>query len=256
MSLQEILEQIKANKVFAEENTDSGPAETLSARRGRKKQAQEKIKLLKEEYMRELMRGAMFTLVTGAEKDALIDGAVKLGCFSVETDSFYKDLVGRLPESLLSGRESISSLFDILGRHLEDMAMELGVLSYPQLIFKQGYRKSISSKEDVVELVKTAINDQVGGEFVGLHAVKSILEKAIESGHASRVTPIFMNTKDAQLVVDLVPALKRLTPNVFVVTVGRAQRFVKSLPGAISVKDVNEEKVKEVLTTIKNSIKK
>jgi hypothetical protein len=45
MSLQTVLAEIKKVKVFADEDTSTGEASTLNARRGRKNQAVEQLKL-------------------------------------------------------------------------------------------------------------------------------------------------------------------------------------------------------------------
>lgn len=49
MALQNVLEEMKKIQPFVAEDTDSGPVETLTARRGRKRQAIERMKLLREE---------------------------------------------------------------------------------------------------------------------------------------------------------------------------------------------------------------
>lgn len=257
MSLEKVLEQIKTVKPVANEDVDSGPAETLAGRRGRKRQAQDTLKRLREEYANELLRGSLFILVTGAARDEFSSAASEsFGCFASDPESFYRELADRVSPVLYNGKEGTAGLFDVVGRHLEDKALEIGILGYPQMIFKQHYNRHIATKDDFVGLLKQAINEQVGGEIVGIHAVRSVVDTAIEKGHSAKVTPIVLNTSDDKLAIELLSALERLTPRVFLVVAGEASKQLKSVDGAIVLNDGEKETVKKVLKTIKGSLKK
>lgn len=257
MSLNKIIEEIKEVSKVANEDSEAGPLETLAGRRGRKKKAIETLKTLKTKYTQELLRTALFIVVTGAAKDSFSSVASdSFGCFSLDPEDFYRDLASRIPESLYIGKESASSLFDIVGRHLEDKAMEIGIVGYPMMLFKQQYRRSISSKEDFVSLIKQAINEQVGAEIIGINAASVLTDKAIKKEHGAKFTPILLTTNDEKLAIDLLPALSRLTGNVFLVAAGKASKSLKSLEGAILVKDASPETVEEALKTIKSSLRK
>lgn len=255
MSLTTILSEINSLKPFVNEDVDSGPIETMTARRGRKRQAEDNLKRLREQYIQDLLRSSVFILVTGAARDEFAAVAnEKFGCFSANPEGFYNELAARFPEGLL-GREAPASLFDILGRHLEDVANDMGVLGYPQMIFKAHYDRPVTSKTELVQLIKAAINEQVGGELAGVYAVRSIADKAIELNHDAPITPIVLATDDEKLVTDLSDALTRLTPRVFVATAGKTTKTAKAL-ATVSVKEATEETVLEALTTIKSNLKK
>jgi hypothetical protein len=253
MSLQKILEQIKTNLPFAEEDVDSGPVETLNGRRGRKRTAQETVKRLTEEYTAEIMRSAVFFLVTGTERDEFTKHAVEgFRCFTSDAEEFYRDLANRIPEALYSGKESVANLFDVVSRHLEDKAGEMNIIGYPMLMFKNDYRRAINGKEDFVQLLKRAINDQVGGEMVGIQAVRSIAPKAIKAGHKEKITPIVLSVDD-QLAKDLEGSLNRLSPHVFTIVAGEGQALNE---GTTVVSEVNDKSVGKTLKTLRASIKK
>jgi len=257
MSLATILEEIKKLKPLSEEDVDQGPMSTMSGRRARKRQAIESLKDFKESYIEELTRSAVFILVTGTNRDAFTStSAEQFGCLAANPDDFYVDLANRVSPILYQNKESVSSLFDVVGRYLEDKAQEMHVIGYPQLLFKQEYQGTIKNKEDFVKLIKRAINGQVGGELAGLHAVRSLADTAIANGHSAKVTPIILNTSDEMLVAELVPALERLTRSVFVVVCGKASKAVKSIEGTLIVKDGTKELVEQTLTLIRNSVKK
>jgi len=258
MSLSKVIEQIKAAKVFAEEDVNSGPAETLNGRRGRKNQAIEQLKLLKNQYKTELTETAVFIVVTGEKRAAFATAAVEnFKCFTANPNEVYEDLASRIPPALYQGKESVAGLFDVLGRHLEDKAQELGIIGYPQMIFRQSYRATLKSKEDLVDLVRTAINDQVGPEIVGIQTVNSLLDAAIKEGHGARVTPIVLSTDNESLALSLEKSLGRLKPKgVYMVVAGKGSKALKAVEGAFFVKDPTPEVVEQTLKTISGSVKK
>lgn len=257
MSLASVLEQIKKVKPFAEENVDTGPAETLNGRRGRKRQSIEQLRELKLQYRDDLRRSAVYILVTGSNRDAFSETATKeFKCFSADPEAFYKDLASRIPPALYRGKESIAGIFDIVGRHLEDKALELGLSQYNQLVFRQGYSQAVHNIEDLTNLIKTAVNEQMGGEIVGINAVHELTDEAIKQEHAKKNTPIILNSGDEKLVLDLSDSLERLTSKVFLVISGKGTKALNAVEGVLKVKDVTNDSVENMLTTIQNSIKK
>lgn len=257
MSLNKVIEQIKSAKVFAEEDVNSGPVETLNGRRGRKNQAIEQLRILKNQYKTELMESAAFIIVTGEKREAFqYTAAEEFKCFVTNPNEFYEDLARRIPTSLYQGKESVSGLFDILGRHLEDKAGELGIVGYPQMIFRQNYRSVLKNKEDLVDLVREAINDQVGPEIVGIQAINSLLNTAIDKEHAAKVTPIILSTDNDELALYLEKSLDRLHPRgVFLVVAGKGSKTLRATKGALLVKDPTPESVEQTLKTISAATK-
>lgn len=252
MSLAKVLEELKQVSQFANEDVESGPRETLVGRRGRKNQAIERLKTLKFEYQASLMESAAFIVVTGEKSKEFTSVAVEnFKCFSANPNDFYEELAGRIPPTLYQGKESVSNLFDILGRHLEDKAQELGIIGYPQMTFKQQYRVTIKNKNDLVDLVRQAINDQVGSEIVGLQAINSLTDEAISKNHSGKTTPVILETANEALALDLVKTLNRLKPKgVFLVVSGRGTKNLKAVNGMIAVKDPTNENVEKALTSI------
>lgn len=246
MSLETTINEIKAVNVHANAEVTDQPLETLPGRRARKKAAQERLKSLTETYRQELLNSSMFILVVGNERTEFVEKATGFGVFAADTDSFYKDLAARIPETLFMGKESSANLFDVISRHLEDKAMELGMLAYPQLIFKQEYRGLISTREDLTRVIKRAISTQVGAEVSGIQAVKSITTKAIELGHSSRITPIMLAVDDEASVSSLMSGLLRLTRLVFVVGAGET-----SVTNALIVEKVTSGTVTKAMKVLR-----
>jgi hypothetical protein len=256
MSLSQVLEQIKKVKPLAEEDISSGPRETYAGREGRKRNAVEQLGTLKEQYIDELRMSAVFILVSGSNKEDFANIAQsEYKCFKADPEGFYKDLANRLPEELYTHKTPTANLFDVMGRHLEDKANEMKIVGYPQLIMKNKYQRAVKSREDFVSLIKEAINDQVGSEIAGIHAIRSIADTAINSDHGSKMTPIVMATDDETLALDLKNTLGRLGSQVFLVAAGKGSKTIKSTEGAFTLKEVNTKSVENVLTNVKSLCK-
>lgn len=257
MSLIKTLEEIKKHTAYANEDVESGPIETLNGRRGRQRASVESIKLLRRQYSDELLRSAVFILTVGTDRESFEQIARDNGnCLFSKADSFYSDLANRIHPTLYAGKNPGANLFDVVGRHLEDKARELGMIEYPQLLYKNTYARMVQSPEEFAVLLKQAITEQVGGEVVGINAVRELTEAAIAKGHTASATPILLSTEDSKFAVELIPHLERLTPRVFLVVAGKAPKQLKTMQGAIVVKEASSESVEVALTQIKNNLKK
>ena len=256
MSLEKTLKEIKALKPFAEENTDIGPIETMSGRRGRKNQAIEQLRQLKLTYKRDLMNSALFLIVVGSERAQFeeITTNKKFGLFAANPEEFFQDLSSRIPAALYAGKESVGNIFDVLGRHLEDKANELDIVGYPQLIFKESYAGTLGGPEAFTKLVKRAVSDQMGAEVVGIQAVNSILDKAIDKNHAGKTTPIVMTTDDLAFASKLSGDLNRLSPRVFLVQAGTLEGTTLG-DDVVKLEEVNQKTVADALAKINRSFR-
>lgn len=257
MSLQSTLEEIKKVKAFAEEDVNSGPIETLNGRRGRKAQAIEQLKRLKRDYKQSLMQNTVFIVSTGSGRDEFEKTATEeFGLFSANPEAFYSDLANRVPQSLYVGKEGVSNIFDVLGRHLEDKMMELDINEYNQLLFKAEYAKQVNSVEEFTQLIKQAINKQIGAEIAGVQAIDSLVDQAIAKNHSDKITPVVLSTGDEQFALDLVRDLERLTTRVFLSVTGKSTKTLKSVDGALLLKDASKENVQAALTEMRKNLKK
>lgn len=258
MSLDTIIKEMKTLKPLAEEDPNSGPAETMVGRRGRINQAIQRLGDLRREYAESLLQSAVFIIVAGAKRsefEAIATGE-KFGLFSSDPESFYTDLANRVHPTLYTGNASPSNLFDVLGRHLEDKMREVGVEQYNQIIFREKYITKMSNAQEFAQVIKAAINEQIGSEIVGIQAANSIVEKAIAGGHSAKTTPIVLSTGDVNLALLLSSDLGKLTPRVFLVNAGKSTKELRSVEEAINLKEVTEDSVKATLDQIKNSIRK
>jgi hypothetical protein len=254
MSLKSILAQIQEQQALATQDTEGGNPATLRTRQGMQRQAKEQLVGLELQYTEEILNNCTFILVNGDAKESFADiAAADFGCFSADPEAVYKELANRVPPELYLGSNNPIEAFDVLSRHLEDLANELAIQSYPLLQWNQNYSGAIATKEDFVALVKKAINEQVGSELVGIYTISKLVPKAIAAAHASQVTPIILPTNDDLLISDLSTNLERFGTRSFVVTAGKT-KGKKTTSGSIVVKQANDESVREALSTIRGQL--
>lgn len=254
MSLQGTLKEIKEVSVRARAEVSPEPRETLTARRGRQKRAEETLKELRKTYRDELTASAVFIIVTGSGSKEFRDLSAASKCFRADPETFYNAIIEEIPAEIY-GREGVASLFDMATRRLEDHAMEIGVNSYPQMQFKREYQKQIKSREDFLSVIKKAVNDQVGAEMVGIQAINDLVDIAIDQNHKGKDTPIILATTDESLAVALDKGLQRLTRKVYLVAAGEFTP-VAGMGVDFEVPEVTESSVKKVHKTIITSLKR
>jgi hypothetical protein len=215
-----------------------------------------RLKDLKEEYITELRTSAVFILVSGSGKDQFAEIAKnEFKCFTADPEGFYKDLANRLPVTLYNQKTPPSNLFDIMGRHLEDKATEMKIEAYPLMVFKAKYQKACNGKEDFVQLIKEAVNDQMGSEIAGIHVVRELADEAIQAGHGGKLTPIILATDDEKFALDLKSNLGRIQSRAFLVAAGKGAKTIRSTEGAFTVKEVTNESVENILTNIRKLVR-
>jgi hypothetical protein len=270
MSLSNILKEIAVNRPTAAMDVTLGTPGTYGGRVGLKRAATEALKRLKLQYRNELMESAVFIVVTGSDRDSFtsLASADTFECFSADPEEFYKDLASRINPTLF-GREGVRNLFNIAGNVLEDKCLELDIGSYNMLRFNEKYNSAVNKVEDFLPLIRNAINDQVGPEIVGINALHSIVDRAINKSHSASVTPVVLNTTDEKFALDLyknLPELVKQGPltagqlqakrknKAFLVVAGKASKALRSTEGAVLVKSVSEESVGEALTAIRSKI--
>jgi hypothetical protein len=270
MSLSNILKEIDTNRPNAEMEVTMATPSTYGSRVGVKKAATEAIKRLKVQYRKELMESTVFIIVSGPESEEFTKLASNeaFECFSSDPEEFFKDLTSRISPTLF-GRENVRNLFNIAGNILEDKANELDILSYNGLSFNEKYNRSVKDAQDFVPLIRSAINDQVGPEIVGINAIYSIVDKAINKNHSAEVTPLILNTSDEKFALELYKNLPELVIKgalsverhaakkklkAFLVVAGKASKPLSTTPGAVLVKSVTEESVGKALAAIRSKI--
>jgi len=265
MNLSNILNELEKNRPNADLELQTGNPSTYGARLGIKRAATEAVKRLTIDYRNELLTSAVFIVTTGKDRDQFNELASSdvFGCFSSDPTSLFKELTSKI-DTKLYGRESTRALFGMVANALWDKAIDLDIAQYDPLSFNEKYNRGVANVEELTDLVKSAFLDQVGSEMVGINAVHSIAQNAIDKKHTGSTTPVILSTSEEKFALDLYQNLKRhrlpdgtyrgLSDKVFLVVAGKGSTNLKGAKDSILVKNVSEETVGEALATVRNKL--
>jgi hypothetical protein len=250
-TLNKIVDDIKKNKALAEEQIDeNSDPRTVKSRIGRKNSAKEKLRLLYRDYKKTLINKMAMLLVTGSKAEEFCEIAQADGnMFLASADNVYEDLSSRIPESIIKRGMKSAAIIDIIGRHLEDKANELDIASYPALVYKTKYEKKIEDQKDLLALVKTLINNEVGSELVGLDVLEQVTMQAVNDMFNGKVLPVVVLLKDDTIVDDVAEGLKKIgTVSVVLAGAGTTPK------NSSKVSDVTKEQVFSVLKKMQKQV--
>jgi hypothetical protein len=213
--------------------------------------AKENLKGLYYTYKNELQKRIIFIMVNGKSSkkfaETFLDSGLSGASFSAE--EFYTNIIDRIAPEVYTNKSLSNSMVEIIGAHLEDRAMEIGVNGYPALLYKSEYAAHINNKEELVDVFAKMLNEQVGGEFVGVDYLDQATSKAVKEEFTGKVLPIIVHSQNNELLNSLAKDFyERLTPNVFTVTAGIA-------PKEISEQSLTTVTGKITKTSITNTIK-
>lgn len=252
-SLKQISDEIKKQRNIASMDPGQDP-QTRRVRQGNIMQAKEKLKDLMLSYRKQLLSNAVFIIATGDESEKFANIAEeKYSCFSVNVEDFYQELIAKVPTVLYENKISSGNLFEHIGTALEDKARDLDIVSYPALIFESKYKKQLKDKSDLLALTKSAINDKIGSEIVGIDAMNKISEKVMSSELSGKKIPVVLYTGDQDRIEELAKGLKRsLTRNTFIISAGEVNEKVKTVSFDTVEKVTQKAVEKTLLNLIKN----
>jgi hypothetical protein len=255
LSLKELGKEIKKQQAVA----DSDPGQDIHTRRhrlGNIAQAKERLEGLRLEYRKQILANAIFIVVTGKEAKKFASIAEKsCGCFSVNSDDFYKDLIENVPAALFEGKTSSGNLLEFISNNLEEKARSLDIVSYPGITMESKYKKVLKDEKDLLALTKAVINEKVGSELVGIDAAQRITAKLLKSKNAGKKVPIVLQTNDSSIVEELAKGLKRsLTRKTFIISTGDELEEKVLNISFDTVAEVTEESVEKSLLKLNKSL--
>lgn len=241
-SFESLIKDIEKNRklAMAEIPEDADPR-TLTTRIGHKKRAKQNLEDLFADYRSHVTENSVFILPKGKNSDTFTSIAKEeFSCFEVDGDEFYNVIADGVDKRYYENQVSSPSLFDIFMGVFNDVCDDIGVISYPILNFEAKFSTRLTSREDLVKLIKRAFNEKVGSEMVGIYVVNKVAKMAIESGYSGTTIPIVIHTEDKELSDELSTGLKRVSPNVFQISTAKKQE---------------SKTVQDVLVKIKKSLK-
>ena len=255
LSLKELGTEIKKQQKIA----DSDPGQEPNTRRmrlGNITQAKEKLQGLKLEYRKQIMANAIFIVVTGKDAKKFASVAEKsCGCFSVNAEDFYKDLLVGVPSELFLNKTASGNLLEFISNNLEEKARSLDVVSYPGIAMESKYKKVLKDEKDLLALTKLVVNEKVGSEMVGIDAAARISAKLLKSKNSGKKVPIVIQASDSAIVEDLAKGLKRsLTRKTFIISTGAEVEEKIANISFDTVAEVTEESVEQSLLKLNKSL--
>jgi len=247
-----LIEEIKRQRQFAEDTLEDATPQTIKARKSRKLNAQMRLKELFFEY-RQAIRSKVFAIIViGSETDEFERIASSIsGLQGLDADAFYEELVSKMDERLFTQKEQNAYLIQIASRYLEDIARDIGVISYPQIIYKQKYDGRTSTRQEALKLIKRVINEQVGAEMAAIFLIDQAVRTAYEHDIDAKVHPLLIKVKDdGESLPTLLSSLKTLGNKSIVVSAGNS-----SADAEMKLDEVNEKSVLDILKKIKKKLK-
>jgi len=197
MNIQSLMNQIKEKTVLASDDLKSANNNTRPVREAAKKAAEESLMGLKNDYRKLLLSSAVYLVATGPQLDELVEVAKNnQKCFTAEADALYEKVLAKVDPRAYENKQFVPSILNSLSNSLEEIALECGIQSYPMLRFRPEYSKTITSKAELLDIVKDAVNVNVGGEMAGIYTVSKLLDQIVNREHSDSFTPILLTTKD------------------------------------------------------------
>lgn len=253
MNIQNLVKQIQEKTLAANDNLEDATNSTRAMREGNRRAARESLADLKQEYRKQLLTSASYVVVSGSQSKEL-EAAIESESLALTVDSeeFYQELLSKIDERSYMNRPVDGTFFNALANSIEDIAREIGIKSYPQILFKSEYHQIISSKDQVLKLLKLIVNKDLGSELIGIHAVNKVMDKALKREQADSFTPLFLTAEDKTLALALSNDLGRLSSNVFLVCAGKTSKSLKNVQNSLSIDEVNKETIEQLLEAIRS----
>lgn len=255
--LKQILEEIKKNQALANMDPESAPRETAAVYRGKITRAKENLGNLFYKYKNELQKRVIFIMVNGKSSKKFAETMTKnYPGIDFRAEDFYTNIVDQVDTQNYMNKTLSNSLVDILNAVVDNRCLEIGVTGRPVLLYKEKYNTVLKSKEDLVKVFSRMVNEQVGGEFVGIDLLDQAATKAAREGFAGKVMPIVVHSQNNDLLNELKKDFhQRLTPNVFTVTAGIASKEVSSQSTITVTGKITKKSIEETIKKIKAELR-
>lgn len=248
MSLEKILKQINEEKEVALMDLDTVSPRALTYKKGQVNSAKARLEGLYIEYKNELLKRAIFILVTGEDNAKFANIAEnEYKCFSLDGKVLFKEIVNEISPEIYEGKTMNAPIFDVISNVLEDKMKKLDVMSYNSLIFDTRYQRVVKTKGEMIDLVGQAIGGIIGAEVIGLDALERITLQAVNSNYKSGIVPILLHSDDESFIVGISDSLRKLNPRVVRVAAGKTKNDINAL---IKLDDSSEAQVGKALKEI------
>lgn len=218
-----------------------------------KKQAKIKLENLFLQTQKAVLENAVVMVVSGDKAEEVASVASEeFDVYAYNGNELCQDLIKEIPPTNYLGRALNPSTVDIASALLETIAMNIGILNYSPLIWKNSMAGSvIKNASDLEKELDRLIGDFVGYDFVSAYVINKTTTKVIEENYQGTSVPVMITVKNEDKAKKFVEQTKRLTNKVFYITTNE-----ESQNEAILCKSSSKNAVKEALAKVKQSLKK
>lgn len=226
---------------------------TAQMRVANKKQAKIKLEDLFLKLQKEVLNSSAVMVISGPKAKELAETAEKeFDVYTFDANELTKSIAKEIPPTNYMGRALNPSTVDIASALLETVAMNIGVSSYNPLIWRNSMAGSvIKSQEDLEAELDRLISDFAGYEIVSAYFINKVASKVIEEDYQGSTVPVMITVEDETKAKKITEQTKRLTSKTFLITTNE-----ESQNEALFCKSGSKNAVKEVLTKVKQSLKK
>jgi hypothetical protein len=247
--LEQILDEINKQKKIAEIDLAEVSPRAYPYKKGQVDSAKNKLEGLYIDYKNEILNRAVFILVTGDKSKEFANVAKEeYSCFSVSGETLAEEIVNDISPQLYQGKTVNASIFDVMDSVLEKKMKALDVVSYNSLMFNTKYQRVIRNKDEMVTVVRDAVNDIVGGEVVALDALEKTAKEAVNKNYRSKLVPILIYSEDFNLIKTLSRDIVKINPRIARIIAGESE--VKDLNTVAELTDIDSEGVGKALKQI------
>ena len=237
------LKQILANKDGLK-NISSQPSgtdpRTHSVREGKIKRAKQDLEDMYDLYRQNVYTKSIAIISLGEFSESFNEIAdADFGCYRVNGMGIFEEIADKIDKAHYANLAATSNLFEIVSNLFEETASDLGIASYPMMVFNKKYAKRLTDKQSLVNLIADVFFDTIGPEVVGHYAVTKASKAAFADDFTGKVVPIVLTIRE-DLSKDLKKSLESIGMKVFVV---------------LSNKQADKEEVGKQLVSIKKKLK-
>lgn len=252
MNLKQLVEDIKRQRNYASDTLEDATDKTINARRSRKASAASRLEELLYDYRQMVRPLVMPLIVTGDQAQEFADLA-KSGPASLDginSNDLYTTIVDSMNQELLTRGENNTYIIEAASSILENVAIDMGVRSMPQIVYNQKYSGKTNNREEALALVQRVIDEQVGQELQSLHVLSKASKIAFNEEFDGKFFPYIVVAKTEMDLKNILSSLTLTKNKSIVISTG-----TKKIKSDFSVEEVNEDSVLEVLKKVKNKTK-
>jgi len=254
--LTDILNRIDTTKELASTEVDQVlHIKTYHTRIANKNRAAEQLEELFMEYKNKL-RGMILFIVTAGNGTNKFSEMCETNnwAFTYNTVEFYKELLKEVDPINWKNKAFGPSMIDVLANAIEGKADECDIVQYNQLVFKNGYDKTINTENELLLHISKIFNEQIGVEFMAYDILNKMSIKGIEDrfdGVDLPVLPVIIKVgENYDLVKDIMSNFSMVSKNTFLVTTGVGVPREISDMATVKVTKIEKETIIEALKTI------